>query len=495
MLSVAPQRLTKRVKRLKRRRPREDWARDTWFSQPAVPERLLCKTKPRRLPPALEREMQRRTLSALARELTSRRAVSCCGLALLGKVVEIRARRSEPATFCGVMHCKGKWECVDCMVKGQQVAAETLQEANAIHRGHGGDILMLTLTLPHGVGDALRAIRRRVSRSWQYVQQGAPWKRFKNRFAVEGSVRALEVTHGEQHGFHPHLHVALYTARPLEDAELAELREYASERWRKAITSSRHGDPWPAPHPVHGVKCTRLTSTDYLVKMGLDARELVSSSTKEGREGGRSPLQVLHALKLARDAGDRERERFFTRVWEAYTRGMLGARQLTYSRGFLESLGLKDDDPPDDQLELDGCDGEEVVARLSAEDFNRVRARPLLLAQLRYVSVCFQPGQWAEVVRRLVGQAWNHPHDPLGRGGCTMATDPRFVELVQAQEVREYAADSGLVVKCVYCGTKWESSAPRDGPGAAIARANAVRHATTCTARAASWRAVGVLAP
>lgn len=357
---------------------------------------------------------RRRVLAHLARELTSRKTVSCCGLALLGRDVHVRARRGRPALFCGVTRCKSPWECPDCMVDMQRVRGEKLQRANAKWRSKGAEhvMAMLTLTVPHGLGDDLRVIRRRVATSWRYVQQGAPWKRCLVKFAIDGTARALEVTHGERHGFHPHLHVALYTARTLMDAELAELERWVSERWRKAITNPRHGEPWPAPHPVHGVRCTRLEGSDYLVKMGLDARELVMATTKVGREGNRTPLQVLHALKLALAAGDHERAGYFAQVWRSYTRGMLGARQLTYSRGFLESLGLEDD-PPDDQLELAECDGVELVATISAEDFNKIRSRPRLLAALSYVSVHFQPGHWAEAVGRLVDAARGLPPVPF----------------------------------------------------------------------------------
>ena len=411
MPTYAPQRLTKR--RRHRTFPEgsaRDINRGPICNGPDA-SRLLYKAKPR-VSRGFALEMRRRELAALARELTSRKAVSCCGLALLGRVVQVKAHRSEPATFCGILRCKSVWECPDCMAAIQRARGEKLQRGNAVHRERAGDMAMLTLTLPHGVGDDLRAIRRRVSTSWRYVQQGAPWKRFVARFAVVGMVRALEVTHGERHGFHPHLHVALYTSRTLEDAELAELERYVSERWRKTITSTRHGDLWPAPHPEHGVRCSRLAGSDYLVKMGLDALELVSATTKAGREGNRTPLQVLHAVKLALGAGDLERARFFAGVWRSYARGMVGARQLTYSRGFLASLGLEDD-PPDDQLELDGCDGEEIVASIPAEDFNRVRGRPRLLAALRFMSVHIRPGQWAEAVVRLVDAAWGRPPVPF----------------------------------------------------------------------------------
>lgn len=402
MLPYAPQRLTRRLRRPKR-------ARKVGLFSAASDDPTKA-----RVSRGAVLESRRRVLAYLARQMTGRKTVSCCGLALLGKPVTVRARRGEPASFVGIKKCKARWECPDCMVDIQRIRAEKLQRVNAAWRakGAGHAMVMLTLTVPHGLGDNLRAIRRRVSTAWRYVQQGAPWKRCLVKFAIGGTVRALEVTHGERHGFHPHLHVALYTSRTLADAELAELERWVSERWRKAITNPRHGQPWPAPHPVHGVRCTRLEGSDYLVKMGLDARELVMATTKAGRDGNRTPLQVLHAVQIALATGDRKGAQYFASVWRAYAKGILGARQLTYSRGFLESLGLEDD-PPDDQLELDGCDGDELVAAISAEDFNRMRRQPRLLAALRYVSVHFQPGQWAEAVGRLVDAARGLPPVPF----------------------------------------------------------------------------------
>lgn len=411
MAAYAPQRLTKRGKYKTPARDIDRTKPEGRFCNEVDGSRLLGRTKPR-VPPGLLRRKGRRALSRLGREMTRRTSVACCGLALPGRDVEVRARRGRPAVFVGLLRCRAVGVCPDCTVDMQFVRGKKLRRANAKNRELGGDMAMLTLTLPHGVGDDLRAIRRRVSTAWRYVQQGAPWQRFKKRFGVPRSVRALEVTHGERHGFHPHLHVAFHTSRTLEDAELAELERYMSERWRKAITSTRHGELWPEPHPKYGVRCSRLAGSDYLVKMGLDAQELVSSATKVGRESNRTPWQVLHAIQLARDAGDAERERYFSNVWQSYTRGMLGARHLTYSRGFFKSLGLEDD-PPDDQLELDGCDGGEVVARIPAADFNKIRERPELLAALSYVSVLVKPGQWKEAVVRLVDAARGLPPVPF----------------------------------------------------------------------------------
>jgi len=336
--------------------------------------------------------------------------VQCCGLAPIGTTVRLTGRADEPASFHGIKRCRSVWECPDCMAAIQRARAEELQCANERWRERGGAMVMLTLTLPHGVGDDLKAIRRRVSISWRYVQQGAPWKRLAARIALGGMVRALEVTHGERHGFHPHLHVALYTGRKLEAAELTALEAFVGDRWRKAITSPRHGDPWPTPHLEHGVKCSRLEGAEYLVKMGLDARELILSTTKLGREGNRTPLQILHAIHLARLAGDRPTVRQAARWWRSYVRGMLGARQLTYSRGFLESLGLNE--KTDEQLELE-VDGEEVVAYIGAEDFNKVRRVPRLLAALRYVTVVRERAGWLDAVIKIIDEAWGRPPVPF----------------------------------------------------------------------------------
>lgn len=88
----------------------------------------------------------------------------------------------------------------------------------------------MTFTLPHDRGDSLERLYHAVADSYRCVRSGASWYEEKERIAYVGEIRALEATVGTT-GWHPHLHVLLFTARPLDTSELDELRAYYLPRW------------------------------------------------------------------------------------------------------------------------------------------------------------------------------------------------------------------------------------------------------------------------
>lgn len=252
-----------------------------------------------------------------------------------------------------------------CAPRVQQGRAEELLRLNEAHRKAGGAVYLLTLTVPHDDGDALKALRSSVSKAWTACINGAPWRRWAERIGLVGMVRALEVTHGPA-GFHPHLHVALYTGAAVPARALVELRRWMFARWCKALTKPTETEhTWRQPSKRHGCRLMAMESGKragavYLAKMGL-AQELVSQSTKKGRGGNRTPFQVLRDLTL--DPSGRDRI-----IWRHYCLGIRGARQLTYSRGLLDRYGIRtveDVELPDNQASL------ELGPGADAQDFER----------------------------------------------------------------------------------------------------------------------------
>jgi hypothetical protein len=201
--------------------------------------------------------------------------------------------------------------------------AEDVRRTAEAHRATGGALYLVTLTLPHDQGDHLERLYQAVADSYRYVRSGAPWYRIKERVAYVGEIRALEVTVGSN-GWHPHLHVLLFTSRPLDAAELNELRGYYLRRWSSRV--ERYG--YRAPTAEHGVTIVDSHRDDYLAKLGL-ADELVMGATKNARAGSRTSLQVLADFAETGDAAALE-------LWQEWTLAMHGARQLTWSRGLRE---------------------------------------------------------------------------------------------------------------------------------------------------------------
>jgi hypothetical protein len=279
------------------------------------------------------------------------------------------------------------------------------------HRAARGAAYMLTLTLPHDAGDELRPMRRHVSRAWQFVQSGAPWKRWKKRIGFFGSVRALEVTHGAS-GWHPHLHVLLLTEGKLREQTQLELVEFVLARWKKAIgrPNKDNGVRYREPTAEHGVTLTESHRDDYIAKLGL-ADEIVNGTLKTGRHGGRTPLQILHDVTFA--VGSELEQRRSARLWLEYADEMFGARQLTWSKGLKEAYTI----PEQTELELAGqeeTDAHEELYHFADADWDGFIAGNLRLQlELKAIAIHSPPAELVDQILRLLDSARGLPAVPF----------------------------------------------------------------------------------
>jgi hypothetical protein len=158
----------------------------------------------------------------------------------------------------------------------------------------------------------------------------------KARIDFIGSIRALEITIGPN-GWHPHLHVLLFTSRDLGSADQSALLEFVRRRWTEAITRRNpdNGQIYRVPDSIHGVTLTESHRDAYIAKLGL-ADELVMSSTKRGHGADhRTPLQLLEDAEVFRTERD-------VALWREYAREMHGARQLTWSKGLRQRFAIPD---------------------------------------------------------------------------------------------------------------------------------------------------------
>jgi hypothetical protein len=144
----------------------------------------------------------------------------------------------------------------------------------------------------------------------------------KRRWGIEHSIRALEVTHSEANGWHPHFHIALFQKGTTTAAEVDALRDLWAGLVEKELGSDN------APDWEHGVDYRPLNVTEYITKLGLE----VSSVTKKGRGASRSPWQIAHA------AGEGQPRS--VQLWREYSEAMRGARQLFWSRNARRFFGL-----------------------------------------------------------------------------------------------------------------------------------------------------------
>jgi len=283
--------------------------------------------------------------------------VGKCNRVRIAPIVQVAVQGST-AHFHGIMRCANVWACPTCMLRIRIARAAEVTRAVTWHRERYGvdGCALLSLTVRHGLGDNLTALRAGVADVWRKVVNGAPWKRQAARYGLVGWIKALEVTAGPN-GFHPHLHLVLLTERPLDDG----FRAWLTERWQSKVADvlgAKH-----VPNQERGVVVTALHESTYLTKLGLE----LTAPTKEGRGSeSRTPLQFLA------DACDGDAASVAT--WRHYTEGMYGARMLTWSKGLKAVAGVAD--KSDAELVEGELGPETIVMDLPGADWDANRDKP-----------------------------------------------------------------------------------------------------------------------
>lgn len=257
----------------------------------------------------------------------------------------------------GLQSCRNLWLCACCAAQISEFRRRELTEAVQRWTGQGGAVVMLTLTAPHYVGDELRDNLDGILGAYRWMMMQRRWRDWMRSQGAAGSVRALEVTHG-RNGWHPHLHVLLFLGdlglpvkRDADWQETKPLRDAAFTAWASvqldglwelwADACTRKG--LRSPSREHGVNLSDSdTTAEYVSKWGLEA-ELTKAQSKQGKEKGRTPWDLLRAYK----GGDQEAGGLFRVYADAFRR----RKQLTWSRGLRDLLGLgavvEDQDVPE----------------------------------------------------------------------------------------------------------------------------------------------------
>jgi hypothetical protein len=190
---------------------------------------------------------------------------------------------------------------------------------------------MVTYTLRHRVGDDLPGLLAGLKSARDFATSGKGVGKLYALAGVVGSVRALEVTFGEN-GWHPHLHELLFLEH---DAGIGCLNMGLRARWERAV-----GRAGLRSVNEHGFDFT-LADCDiaaYVAKFGHQRgwnveHELTKQVTKKGRGKGWTPTELLSAYAL--DGNEPAGE-----LWRIYALAMKGKRQLHWSKGFRARLGL-----------------------------------------------------------------------------------------------------------------------------------------------------------
>ncbi len=332
-----------------------------------------------------------------------------------GNGVRVYRRHDCASTYYrGLMVCANVWACPVCSAKISERRREELEKAISLVTANGGGVYHMLLTVPHARKDEPLGLVADLLKAYERLCAG--------KYALSrlipgylGFVRSLEVTHGEN-GWHPHLHVLIFTEKALMPAQVDLMRHVLWGKWearvfkvtgklpsRKAFSfdpairgSLEEKDFAVVEHDLVHV----CPVTGYVTKYGTDrelqeviknrrkwgaADELTKANAKKGgRAGGRSPWQLL--------ADFQDGDIHAGMLWKEFITAFKGRAQLYWSQGLRSKLGL-DDEASDEQLAAAITMEDMLLARISDADWKLILARDLRGQVLEVL----RSGTWSDV--------------------------------------------------------------------------------------------------
>lgn len=245
-----------------------------------------------------------------------------------------------------------------------------------------------TLTFPHDAPDRLADTMRLVKEGWRRVRQGRAWRLLAQRVGIVGTLRKVEVTHGGN-GWHPHIHLTYLTARPLSEGELEEIETVVYDAWSAFVVECGYRPPQPDLCPIAALRLDSKGWAEYVGK--VLGWELAGQEKRSRALVGRTPFEILasacaECAPHATEGGVRgmiEATRAITgratdtELWREYEAATKGARQLSWSHGLKQSLGVTD-----------------------LSESEELELGDVLLEQVEETVYAFQPLEWRAVWRR-----------------------------------------------------------------------------------------------
>lgn len=285
--------------------------------------------------------------------------------------------RSGPngAGFSGLCTCGSVWACPVCNAKVMSRRALEIGLAIAAHQAQGGAVIFQTLTMRHHRGQALAGLWDALQGGWASLRAGKVWKRRSGVLGLRGYIRAVEVTDGPN-GWHVHIHALLLVDGAVTRDQVDDFAGWAHGKWSRALV--RQGLDAPLPVGQLARLVTGPADADlsaYLSKSTDLGLELTQSQSKRARSAhGTSP--VWEQLTAAIEQGDADA----LDRWHEWEKGSHGRRQITWSQGLRDDLGLGQEQTDEEIAGQEAGDVDLVL--ITAEGWASLVARHALIPQV-----------------------------------------------------------------------------------------------------------------
>lgn len=292
-----------------------------------------------------------------------------CGKLRIDKELPVDVRYDADknrASYSNIQYCGSVWTCPDCSKKVSLAKKELVAQAVTAANAKGMYVAMLTLTIPHYLGDDLKQLLSKMKKAKNYLFTNRNSREyFKDQFPIVGEITATEVKYSDRNGFHPHLHILLFLDREYKQEDIKRIQAEIYEFWAEKCVKRGLGEP----SLKHGVdlrmeKTGEQTFASYIAKWGL-ASELTQSHMKIGKRNMQSLTmwEVLELSQMEASTSDK-----YGHIFRTYAKAFKGARQIRASNGLLELLGLKNIEDDEDLANQKEEESSQIYEALSLNE-------------------------------------------------------------------------------------------------------------------------------
>lgn len=340
----------------------------TRTSASLVPQGFQPLLLPEKKEPSFQEIRRKRfELQAVVRRFfPSSRTAACMRLKVPDSVVGLHLHKATARAFySGLAVCGSVWLCPVCAAKISERRRVELAAGIEAGKAKGLQVFLLTLTVPHGLGDDLPDMLEKMHKAWMRTSSNRDGKAVRAEIGLVGTVRALEVTDGAN-GFHPHFHALLFI-----DSGMTPEQVQASYTplWRRHCVAMG----LPEPSDYRGCRVDDgHKAAEYVGKWGLD-HELTKGHVKKSRD----PKKGKSMWDLLRDWSDKRDIRAISR-FQLFAEAFRGKRQLVWSKGLRKLLGLVSE-LSDEELAQASVEEASLLAELEDDEWYAIRRHGLQL--------------------------------------------------------------------------------------------------------------------
>ncbi len=287
------------------------------------------------------------------------------------------------AGFAGLVTCGSVWVCPVCSSKILARRALEIGAAVAQANSEGLPVAFCTLTMRHTRDQRLAKLWDGLAKGWGRCTSGKHWVAERDAAGVVGYVRVVETTHGKN-GWHVHVHVLIFGHGLVQSGGLDGLMEPMWRRWSAGLQSQGLAAPLPigSDWQIVGGDLSGTKLGEYLAK-GVDAAgsigmELTQTQSKIARtaHSTESVWKLLEAGPVNGEVGP-------LKLWREWEKASKGRRQIAWSRGLRERLGLTREELTDDQIAAEALGTEEdTVVYISKLGWGYVVQHPSLIPEI-----------------------------------------------------------------------------------------------------------------